>query len=803
MLPNFRIQTRLYAGFAMVVAVGLGLAIYGTLLLTGLGSQVDRLGLITTNLTRAAEVTQRLQAIRASEIQMRLNGDHTAFDDAKTQIAGSVQLMTSAAHTSVSDERRVTYNAFKDALDIHAGTLARYADMQHIQTEAQEKLFAGGGPLTAASTRLMTDASAAHHEMATGINTAILLTRIANWRFQNTSDPADRDIFNDLEAKAQVAVAALDRVASPTEKGLLAPVLAALERYRVAFAGFSAARLQSLDVYDHALQPQMADMVASLRTVSEAQVAAFTTIKVSVLQTLARSTFMQEVVAALSLLLGVSIAFVIARSIVGPLKTITAAMTRLAGGNSMADIPGRGNTDEVGEMARAVEVFRQQAIENMRLGRAAEREQASKNQRQAAMDSHIQDFGTSISGVMTSLGEAAEAIRSSSAVMHQGAQQTRQTTSATFDGAEASTRDLTAVAVAAEQLSSSVREISRQVSNVTSSVQTAVARASETDQKVAALSQAADRIGAVVSLITRVASQTNLLALNATIEAARAGEAGRGFAVVANEVKALAAQTAKATDEISSQVVAIREATSDAVLAVRDVGKAISQVEEVAGAIAAAVEEQAVATQEITASMQKVTETTTAATSAMGEVLAIAETTGTSSSLVLKAAEDVGRTSTTLRREVSDFLVAMSSGDDNDKRKYERISAGNVMVPIRFSTGTTSNVPLSDISLGGAGLIYIGQETEGAELEVTLPGQETVHARIARIAKSSIGVSFRQGCRNPRRGQTGAGGNPRQPDKSRSVEASERLKAFGRGGVQASERTPPPPSNGSHRRARD
>jgi methyl-accepting chemotaxis protein len=209
-------------------------------------------------------------------------------------------------------------------------------------------------------------------------------------------------------------------------------------------------------------------------------------------------------------------------------------------------------------------------------------------------------------------------------------------------------------------MSSSISEISQQAGRATRAVAEAVERAGVTDAKVGGMAAAAERVSDVVKLITDIASRTNLLALNATIEAARAGEAGKGFAVVAGEVKALATQTAKATDEIATQISAIRASTGEAVTAVQHVSAAIGEINEVATAIAAAVEEQAAATREIAASVHTVAVATQGATQAMQEVASISETTDAASAKVLAGADDVARDADTLRGEVTHFLGAMA-----------------------------------------------------------------------------------------------------------------------------------------------
>ena len=264
----------------------------------------------------------------------------------------------------------------------------------------------------------------------------------------------------------------------------------------------------------------------------------------------------------------VLIAFYVTRSITGPLAAMTATMKRLANGQLDVAIPATDREDEVGQMARAMLVFRQNAQETNKLQAAADKAHALKEFRQAAMDRHTQEFGTSFVGVMASLEQAAATMRGMATDMSDAARRTRESAALAAQGAATSTANLGSVAAASEQMSASINEISHQVSRATRAVDEAVARAGVTDSKMGAMAEAANRVSDVARLITDIAVRTNLLALNATIEAARAGEAGQGFAVVAGEVKALATQTAKATEEISTQVAAIRSATGEATGAV-------------------------------------------------------------------------------------------------------------------------------------------------------------------------------------------------------------------------------------------
>ena len=428
-------------------------------------------------------------------------------------------------------------------------------------------------------------------------------------------------------------------------------------------------------------------------------------------------------------------------------------MHRLASGELEAEIPAVDRGDEVGRMAQAMLVFRQNAQEARRLQGEAERVREAKDRRQAAMDQCTQDFGSSASGVMVTLVGAAETMRKTADEMTKAAHETRDTAAATAENAATSAQNLGSVAAAAEEMSASIHEISAQVARATHAAQEAVERASVTDAKVGGMAAAAERVGDVVRLISDIAGQTNLLALNATIEAARAGEAGKGFAVVAGEVKALAAQTAKATEEISTQIGAIRGATGEAVNAVREVSTAIGQVSEVAAAIAAAVEEQSATTREIASSVQTVTTATQDASQAMQNVSVVSESAEAASQSVLHNADEVGQTADVLRSELTLFLQAIAKTDEEDRRRYERIDGRDATATLHVPGREAMRVTIANVSRGGVALRTEWSAQAGTEVKVELPGAgASVVARVVRGEGKVVGASV------PPRGSDAASG---------------------------------------------
>ncbi|WP_316978569.1 methyl-accepting chemotaxis protein [Shumkonia mesophila] len=348
----------------------------------------------------------------------------------------------------------------------------------------------------------------------------------------------------------------------------------------------------------------------------------------------------------------------LSRIVSRPLLVMTQAMSRLAGGDLEVEVPARGRRDEMGEMAAAVQVFKDNAIEKVKLESENEENQrcAEKEKRQA-METMADAFEASVGQVVNQVSSAATEMRSSSEAMSATAEEATRQASAVAAASEQASANVQTVASAAEELSSSISEISRQVTQASQIASAAVTEAEQTNVKVQGLAAAAQKIGEVVALITDIAEQTNLLALNATIEAARAGDAGKGFAVVASEVKNLANQTAKATDEIGAQIAGIQSATQEAVAAINSITKTISKINEVNSGVASAVEEQGAATQEIARNVEQAAAGTQEVSANIGGVSQAANETGAAATQIQSTAADLSRQSETLRAEVDKFLA--------------------------------------------------------------------------------------------------------------------------------------------------
>ncbi|MGE5517675.1 MAG: methyl-accepting chemotaxis protein [Bacteroidota bacterium] len=461
--------------------------------------------------------------------------------------------------------------------------------------------------------------------------------------------------------------------------------------------------------------------------------------KADFLQSATRTLWTQVGATAVVMLVAMALSWLVARRRIAlPLKAGITAMRRLADGDLAVEIPNAGHADEIGEMAAALAVFKANAIERDRLEAHQRAEQDARNRRQEAIERLTREFNEGVSGVLGSVTRSAHDLRDAAQSMTAVADETSRQSTVVAAAAQQASSNVQTVASAAEELAASESEIARQVSQTSDVATTAAGEAERVNAIVNTLVQTTGRIGAVVELINSIAAQTNLLALNATIEAARAGEAGKGFAVVANEVKVLATQTAKATEEIVAQIDAVQDVTRQAVQAIDSIGHTITAISESATAIASAVEQQTAATGEIARNVQQASSGTNEVTRSITLVNQGATTTGSAATQVLGTAEELSGQSETLAAEVADFLNAIKTA--GERRHYQR---STVRLPAQVAAGgRTFQAVLVDVGLGGGRLEGELPLLPGTAVTLNAPGWPAVKARILNAEDGCTRLQF-------------------------------------------------------------
>jgi methyl-accepting chemotaxis protein len=659
-LLSFRIRGRLYGGFGILLVFCAALAGFAVWQLSSIRDQVGLMTLQSKNAVRAGEIATELQAVRRGILRYTFDQDEASFEEAGKRLAKVSDLLDEAAHTTRMDDRKAFYQSLeKDMADLKSQRETLGEVIKHMQA-GRAQLFTDGDKMAADVQKFVEAAQGtpfAHN--ANMLESKVLLVRVANWRMLATREAKGIDIFKTNLGKAQAQLAQLEKLDLPSElASLLAPVKTGLAKYAEAFEKTGPNLVRGDELYYKNITPVIASTIEKMDETQTSIGAVFARTTADTNDRINTTTSLQEIVACVAVLLGLAIAYLIARGIIRPLAGLTAGMKELAGGHFSVVLPGLDRKDEVGDMAQAVEGFKVRAEQRAREEAEAKIKQDEVVARQRKIEMHklADGFEAAVGRIVETVSAASNELEASAGMLTSTAERAQELTTMVAAASEEASANVQSVASATEEMASSVNEISRQVQESARMASDAVGQARSTTDRVSELSKAASRIGDVVELINTIAGQTNLLALNATIEAARAGEAGRGFAVVASEVKALAEQTSKATGEIGQQISGIQAATQDSVSAIREISGTIEKLSEISSTIAAAVEEQGAATKEISRNVQQAAQGTQQVSSNITDVQRGAGETGSASAQVLSAAQTLSGDSQRLKQEVTKFL---------------------------------------------------------------------------------------------------------------------------------------------------
>lgn len=662
------ISAKITAGFASIIVI--------MIMLSGIAYfDITQLGAKFTEYRGLALETNQGGRVQANLLTARLNVKNYVL----TQTPESIQEVEGRvdATLKLTEELRELIND-PDKMKMADQMIASvkeyrvvFADVVALQNKRNAEVLNGldkKGPeierkITSIMKSAMEDGDAQASYQAGLLLRELLLVRLYATKFLVTNAETDfQRVLKELDSLRNNQNALLVELQNPTRRELAADAVQLIAQYSEIFTAVHDIILQRNDLIENRLD-KIGPMVAS--NIEEMKLAAKKiqdTLGPQMVQAVADNERNMIILSVGGTVFAFVLAFLIGRGISRPIVVMTGAMQHLANGQLETDIPGQKRKDEIREMANAVQVFKDNAIEVRRLEEESKHNaERAEEEKRRTMNELAKGFEASVGRVVSGVDESAAGVRRQAETMSANAEQTRQQSSNVAAASEEAAVNVQTVASATEELSASITEISSQVSQSSQIAANAVHDANRTHETIQGLVEAAQRIGDVVKLITDIAEQTNLLALNATIEAARAGDAGKGFAVVASEVKNLANQTAKATEEISSQIGSIQNATKDASIAVEDISKTVGNIDEISTVIAAAVEEQQASTSEIAANIQQVAAGTQDVTNNITEVSQAASETGAAAHEILDVSNGLMEQSNELKQEVQRFIAQVRS----------------------------------------------------------------------------------------------------------------------------------------------
>jgi len=662
MLKSVRIGPKLYIGFGTILGLLLVLGITSSLQLFSVESMFSQYRTVANAAHTVGELQSNFMQARIAVKNFMVDGDAARVASA-TKHFEQARAANDAARAATTDPQSLALlDEIDDLLRTYEAAFLKFTDMDTRRADLEEVLTTVGPTIEAAMTAIMEQADAKANVQATyraGVLMQHLLrARIQASKFIANSDP--NSAARTLESLDDFDAASPSLLATLNDPALRREAEAALNQHKVYADTF----LEIVDVIK-ARDTIMHGTLDVIGPTAVAQIAAYNgnakqlrdTLGPQAVDLIEQTIFITIAIASAAVIVGVAAAWIIGSGIATPIQAMTAAMRQLANKDYTVVIPAQDHKDEVGDMAKTVQVFKDSMEEADRLA-AEQAEDFKKREARATRINELnREFDSRVHGVLTAVTAATTQLQSSAESMASIAEETNAQATTVAAASEQASANVQTVAAAAEELSASISEIGRQVQRASDISQQATSEADHTNAVVSGLADAAQKIGEVVDLITDIADQTNLLALNATIEAARAGDAGKGFAVVANEVKSLAGQTAKATEDIGRQIGAVQAETKTAVSAIGGISEIINRINEVASAIAAGMEEQDAATQEIARNVQQASQGTSEVSQTIVGVTEAAREAGSAAENVLKATDSLNEQSSSLKGMVERFLA--------------------------------------------------------------------------------------------------------------------------------------------------
>ncbi len=665
-MSRFRIGTKIYTGFGVVIALLIGLSVMAYMSLYSAEKTFGEY----RGLARDTNLVGRLQAnvlmTRLGVKDFIIRSDQSAIELVQERLAKAKTFQAESVKEIQAPTRAAGIRTIGTALDGYETGFDDVIALQAKRNESVEILNANGPDIrkkiTSVAQSAFRDGDPTATYWAGRVQEDFMLARLYAQKFLivNDQESADRTLVEIDESLGSMETL-LGELQNPQRLRSARAAKEQIGSYRAAFEDVVRHITNRNEIIHGTLDvlgPQIAKTVEEVKLSVKGEQ---DTLGPQAVARLQQAELTQSILAVIAAVMAIAAALVIARSITIPVRSMTGAMQKLADGQLETKVPATDYKDEVGDMAKTVQVFKDNALERERLEAKAAEDNAATAERQKTVDDLITSFRTEVEELLASVTANMEQMQGTTHNLSAIAERTSERATSAASSSEEASSNVQTVASASEQLGASIQEIAGQVNRAMEIVGKATGAAQATNDQVASLAEAARKIGDVVNLISDIAEQTNLLALNATIEAARAGEAGRGFAVVASEVKQLAEQTAKATDEIGSQISGIQSSTGEAATAIEGIAATMEEVNTYTANIASAVEEQDAATKEISRNAQQAAEGTTDVSSNVADVSSAVVETRQSAEEMQNASATASEKSAALKQAVDQFLSRVAA----------------------------------------------------------------------------------------------------------------------------------------------